>query len=817
MESFVSPQIEKRLTQHAKNAIENAYKYSVKDELQLSPDYILYAISAEKGSLGAAALATCGIQIKHSKKPSSKTKKVSEKSVYKDIKKILKVSAQTAKDYKHNFIGTEHILYGLTKKDIKLASINSAHQNKLQEYLQECFGLNAISNASIDLLKSPNNIIAKIFVSKKIDKDTHKSSNPFKARQKKYTGTSILEKFCENLSDAAKKGSLDPLIGREQELDRIIRILIRRTKNNPLLIGEPGVGKTALVHGLAQKIHKKDVPIGLMNKKLFSLNLNSLIAGTTFRGEFEERMHHLVREASNNDIILFVDEIHTIVGAGSAQGSLDVANIIKPALVKGSFQCIGATTFEEFKKSIEKDSALDRRFQKIPVYEESKEQSMQTLGNLKNLYEEHHKIKISQEIISLCVDLSYQYLPHRSLPDKALDILDEASSKMHAKNTNNVTNAKIKRIKKELAMVRQLKEVAKEEDNYEYAKRLHIKQEKLEKDLNQEMLDSNKGGAKLTKDIIYEVLSEMTSIPVHAIEKNSNMPLAGLVKKEVIGQDKAIEKISYAIDRNRSGIRDTSRPIGSFLFSGSSGVGKSHLAKILAKNYTNTDKAFIQLDMSEFSEAHTISKLIGSPAGYIGYEEAGVLTKKIRQNPGAVVLFDEIEKAHPNVLNVLLQILEDGILTDSHDRTASFKNSIIIMTTNIGSEGVGSSIGFSKSKNKEDIIKEKLGRIIKKEIINRIDEIILFNQLSQKDLEKIADNQLQEIKTRISSIASLSYNKKVPLWIALRAKDEDKGARAIRSVIRQEIESEIASLIMNKNISELKASVAKDAIKFRTS
>ena len=527
-------------------------------------------------------------------------------------------------------------------------------------------------------------------------------------------------------------------------------------------------------------------------------------------------MHLLVEEASANDVLLFIDEIHTIIGAGSAQGSMDAANIIKPALVKGNFQCIGATTFEEFKKSIERDNALDRRFQKISIYEETPEQSAQTLKKFVPLYEQHHNVAIPDHIISLCIDLSMQYIPNRSLPDKALDVLDEASSKVHAQHITSTAGKEIHKLRRDLALITQEKNIAKERDDLEQARTFLTQQEKIKDQIKQKEQQITTHKTTLNKSVVYEVVAEMASIPIETIQVHAQQSLAGSLKKEVIGQDKAIEKICYAIQRNKTGVRDTTRPVGSFLFSGASGVGKTHLAKTLATHHTKTKSAFLQLDMSEFSESHSVSRLIGSPAGYVGYEDSGMLTKKVRQYPGAVILFDEIEKAHPNVLNLLLQILEDGMLTDNQGRSAFFKNAIIILTTNIGAENLGSGLGFSQNTQQQNHIQHELAKSIRKELINRIDEIILFNDLTQKDLTNIAENELNRLQQRISNLVSFTYTKHIPSWVAQTALQHDKGARAIRSVVQQHIEDKIALEITQKNSKTITAQTHGKNIRIQT-
>ena len=795
--------IENRLTHRAKNVLRSARVCALKQKEPVNGEHILNAIAQEKGSLGATALFGCDVHITKPKQTPPQAD---------DLKKVIKASMRAAMQYEQNFIGTEHLLYGLLDSNITLSSLPANKRRQLKNYLKKCFHRNAHSSASIESFKSKDDeegVVARVFISKKGATQQHATRT-----RRGHPRMSILQQFCENLTEAAEDGVLDPLVGRSAELDRMIRILIRRTKNNPLLIGEPGVGKTALVQGLAQRIYRKEVPDALLDKRVYVLNLNSLVAGTTFRGEFEERMYYLTQEASQDDILLFIDEIHTIVGAGSAQGSLDVANILKPALVNGEFQCIGATTIEEFKKSIEKDTALDRRFQKVSVDEESKEQSIKTLQNLAPLYQEHHNVHIPKKTIELCVDLSNQYIPHRSLPDKALDVLDEASSKIHLQHSVTQDNQKTHALKKRLNQIIEHKNRAKDKDDYARAQVLYKQQKQLEKRLQKTRTTKTKQRISLTEQSIYEVIAEMTSTPLESIQNNSNTGLGMSLKRSVVGQDAAVEKIAYAIQRNRTGVRDITRPIGSFLFSGSSGVGKSYLAKVLARHYTNTKAAFIKLDMSEFSEGHSISRLIGAPAGYVGYEDAGFLTKKIRQNSNAVVLFDEIEKAHSNVLNILLQILEDGVLTDNHGQIASFKNTIIILTTNIGADRNASGIGFSSQYTKEQFIRNELAQSMRKELINRIDDIILFNELTQHNMQQIADKELQIIQNRIAPLVEFSYKKTVPAALAQKAVEQDKGARAIRSVIQENIEDVIASKLVQQDTSSIVASTKGKKICF---
>ncbi|MFC0605807.1 ATP-dependent Clp protease ATP-binding subunit [Winogradskyella pulchriflava] len=655
------------------------------------------------------------------------------------------------------------------------------------------------------------------------EEDEDAKQNPFGGSQSSKTNkkskTPVLDNFGRDLTVLAEEGKLDPVVGREKEIQRVSQILSRRKKNNPLLIGEPGVGKSAIAEGLALRIIKRKVSRTLFNKRVVTLDLASLVAGTKYRGQFEERMKAVMNELEkNDDIILFIDEIHTIVGAGGATGSLDASNMFKPALARGEIQCIGATTLDEYRQYIEKDGALERRFQKVIVEPTSVEETIEILNNIKGKYEEHHNVDYTDEAIEACVKLTNRYMTERFLPDKAIDALDEAGSRVHI--TNIDVPKQILELEQKLEEVKETKNTVVKKQKYEEAAKLRDDEKRLEKELNaaQEKWEEETKQHReiVTEDNVADVISMMTGIPVNKIaqtEINKLSQLPELIKGKVIGQDNAVAKVVKAIQRNRAGLKDPNKPIGSFIFLGQTGVGKTQLAKVLARELFDSDDALVRIDMSEYMEKFAISRLIGAPPGYVGYEEGGQLTEKIRRKPYAVVLLDEIEKAHPDVFNMLLQVLDDGYLTDSLGRKIDFRNTIIIMTSNIGARKLkdfGTGVGFGtaaalaqESDHAKAVIENALKKAFAPEFLNRIDDVIVFNALEKEDINKIIDIELVKLISRIKDLGyTLKLTDKAKDYIAEKGFDKQYGARPLNRAIQKYVEDALAEEIINSKIHE---------------
>ncbi|MFY7666378.1 MULTISPECIES: ATP-dependent Clp protease ATP-binding subunit [Flavobacterium] len=641
-------------------------------------------------------------------------------------------------------------------------------------------------------------------------------NNPGNKTNKK-SKTPVLDNFGRDLTEMAEEGKLDPVVGREKEIERVSQILSRRKKNNPLLIGEPGVGKSAIAEGLALRIIQKKVSRILFNKRVVTLDLASLVAGTKYRGQFEERMKAVMNELEkNDDIILFIDEIHTIVGAGGATGSLDASNMFKPALARGEIQCIGATTLDEYRQYIEKDGALERRFQKVIVEPTTVEETIQILNNVKGKYEDHHNVTFTQEAIEACVKLTNRYMSERFLPDKAIDALDESGSRVHI--TNIEVPKTILELERQLEEVRELKNSVVKKQKYEEAARLRDDEKRIEKDLaiaqEQWEADSKSNRIVVTEDQVADVVSMMTGIPVNRIaqtESNKLAQLPELIRGKVIGQDEAVNKIAKSIQRNRAGLKDPNRPIGSFIFLGQTGVGKTQLAKVLARELFDSEDSLIRIDMSEYMEKFAISRLIGAPPGYVGYEEGGQLTEKVRRKPYAVVLLDEIEKAHPDVFNMMLQVLDDGYLTDSLGRKIDFRNTVIIMTSNIGARQLkdfGQGVGFgtaAKVSQSDEYAKSVIENALKKafapEFLNRIDDVIVFNPLEKEDINKIIEIELKNLYKRIAELGyQLNLSDKAKAFIADKGFDKQFGARPLKRAIQKYVEDALAEEIITSKI-----------------
>ncbi len=639
------------------------------------------------------------------------------------------------------------------------------------------------------------------------------------SKSNKKSKTPVLDNFGRDLTAMAEDGKLDPVVGREAEIQRVSQILSRRKKNNPLLIGEPGVGKSAIAEGLALRIIQRKVSRILYNKRVVTLDLASLVAGTKYRGQFEERMKAVMNELEkNDDIILFIDEIHTIVGAGGATGSLDASNMFKPALARGEIQCIGATTLDEYRQYIEKDGALERRFQKVIVEPTSVEETIEILQNIKDKYESHHNVTYTDDALEACVKLTNRYMTDRFLPDKAIDALDEAGSRVHITNIN--VPKEILEMEDKLEEVKEQKTKAVKTQKYEEAAKLRDDEKNLEKDLAiaQEKWEeeSKLHRETVTEENVAEVVSMMTGVPVNRIAQAESTKLAALpdrIKGKVIGQDEAVSKVVKAIQRNRVGLKDPNKPIGSFIFLGQTGVGKTQLAKVLARELFDSDNALVRIDMSEYMEKFAISRLVGAPPGYVGYEEGGQLTEKIRRKPYAVVLLDEIEKAHPDVFNMLLQVLDDGYLTDSLGRKIDFRNTIIIMTSNIGSRQLkdfGQGVGFGTTAKTQQadahakgVIENALKKTFAPEFLNRIDDVIVFNALEKEDIFKIIDIELEKLYERIQNLGyTLKLTKKAKDYIAEKGFDKQYGARPLKRAIQKYIEDALAEEIINSHLKE---------------
>ena len=630
------------------------------------------------------------------------------------------------------------------------------------------------------------------------------------------SSTPVLDNFSRDLIKLAEEGKLDPVVGREDEILRIAQILSRRKKNNPIIIGEPGCGKTAIVEGLAMKIFEGDCPRNLVDKRILSLEMNSVVAGTKYRGQFEERLKVILEEIqANPNVILFIDEIHTIVGAGNASGSMDASNILKPALSRGEIQCIGATTLDEYKKQIEKDGALDRRFQKVIVSSSTKEETLQILKNVKDRYENYHKVNYTDSILQICVDLAERYITDREFPDKAFDILDEVGARAQV----DVKNPEIiDELKRQALEIKQQKLLVVKKQNYEEAANLRDKEKKVlsqldieKKKFEQTLLDNRK---TISEELVYEVVSTMTKIPLTKLNLDDKIALINLeeeLNKSVIGQKEAVTKIAKSIRRNRLGIKDPNKPIGSFIFLGSTGVGKTLLAKELAKQIFGSDENLIRVDMSEYQDKHTVSRLIGSPPGYVGYDEGGQLTEQVKTKPYSVVLFDEVEKAHKDIFSALLQLLDEGYMTDSFGRKINFKNCLIIMTSNLGVKKMqefGAGVGFSKTNNvyaNEELKKTMLNKELKNhfapEFINRLDEVIVFNTLQNDDIQKIVLVEVNKLKSRLSKLGyNINFGQSVIDFVSKVGFDDVYGARPLKRAIQEKIEDYISDEVLREKI-----------------
>lgn len=788
--------------------------------------------------------------------------------------KALNLAIESAEEMRHNYVGTEHILYGLVKEGSGVAAtaLNECGvtEDALREKLESINGTMSLVELTPDdftprtkrvlraaviissktgytyvgtehlllAILSESDSYAVAFleelgvsverlaqaVSKGMQGGADDGFGGFEnesAPNGSQKGGSALDKFGRDLTQAAKNGEIDPVIGREKEIQRVIQILSRRTKNNPVLIGEPGVGKTAVAEGLALEIAKGNVPEILKDKRVVSLDLTGMVAGAKYRGDFEERIKAAIDEVKKSkNTILFIDELHTIVGAGAAEGSADAANILKPSLARGDFQVIGATTLNEYRKYIEKDAALERRFQPVKVGEPTPEQAVQILKGLRDSYEAHHKVKITDKAINAAVTLSSRYIADRYLPDKAIDLIDEGASKVRLASLTSPDN--VKELEDEIADYEKEKASAINEQDFERAARLRDEQKGLQTKLDdakkkwQEQQKGNSG--EVTAEDIAKIVSEWTGIPVVQLTKEESerlLNMENVLHERVIGQSEAVTAIAKAIRRGRVGLKDPKRPVGSFIFLGPTGVGKTELCKALAEAMFGDENAMLRLDMSEYMEKHTVSKLIGSPPGYVGFEEGGQLTEKVRRKPYSVVLFDEIEKAHPDVFNMLLQILEDGRLTDSQGRTVDFKNTIIIMTSNVGARLITekqSSLGFnsenenaeeSEKKDIKELVTGELRKVFRPEFLNRVDDIIVFNKLNKDEIKQIAVKMLKTLENRLDKMnIKISFTDNAVSEIADKGFDENYGARPLRRAIQNEIEDPLSEQMLEGKVKD---------------
>ena len=708
-------------------------------------------------------------------------------------KRVFEISFMEAKRLNNNYIGTEHILLGIMKEGDSVAA-------------------RIIMDLGVDIQKMFSELL------KTLTEENAGNPNLNAKSKQSYNQTPTLNQFGKDLTNEAIEGKLDPIIGRENEIERIIQILSRRTKNNPCLIGEPGVGKTAVVEALAEKIVSGEVPENLKDKRVVSLDVSSMVAGAKYRGDFEDRLKKCLAEIKKSgNVILFIDEIHTIVGAGAAEGAIDAANILKPLLARAEIQVIGATTLNEYRKYIEKDAALERRFQPVTVGEPTQEETVEILKGIRDKYEAHHKVKITDEAIKAAVELSSRYINDRYLPDKAIDLMDEAASKV--KLASLTAPKEVKKIEEKIGEIVKEKEDAINVQDFEKAAKLRDKEQKEKEKLEKVKLEWEQKNqikeTKVTEEDIAGIVSNWTGVPVVKLTEAEADKLKNLeaeLHKRVIGQDEAIVAVAKAIRRGRVGLKDPKRPIGSFIFLGPTGVGKTETCKALAECLFGNENAMIRVDMSEYMEKHTVAKLIGAPPGYVGYEEGGQLTEKVRRKPYSVILFDEIEKAHPDVFNILLQILEDGRLTDSQGRTVDFKNTVIIMTSNIGARSIveNKTIGFNGEESKKknyDQIKENVMSELKKEFrpefLNRIDEIIVFKPLDEKEIEKIVDLMLTASTKRLEDRdIEVSVTDELKKYIAKKGFDVTYGARPLRRAIQNLVEDKLAEEILDGKIKD---------------
>ncbi len=796
-----------RFTEKARNAIELAV--GAAEELghnYVGTEHLLLGLLQEGTGLAARVLEECGVRedrvielISHLINGNQSVGLAGQNTYTPSARRVLEGSYREAVRFKASLIGTEHILIAMIRENDCVAT-----------RLLNTMGI-SIQRIYVDLMGAMGEDAA----AGREDTQGARSSAASRGR----TNTPTLDSFSRDLTALAREGKLDPVIGRKREIQRVVQILSRRTKNNPCLIGEPGVGKTAVVEGLAQMIAEGDVPETILQKRVLTLDLSGMVAGSKYRGEFEERIKKVLAEVmEDGEVLLFIDEIHTIIGAGGAEGAIDASNILKPSLARGEIQLIGATTIEEYRKYIEKDAALERRFQPVTVEEPSEDEAYEILKGLRGRYEEHHKVTITDEALRAAVRLSARYINDRFLPDKAIDLIDEASSKLRL--TVFVEPEEIKTLEKDIEILEKQKEQAISSENYEKAgeikKKQQKKRERIEKVRDRWQKEKTTRKLVVGEGEIADVVSGWTKIPVRKLEEEESerlKKLESILHERVVGQEEAVSAVSKAIRRGRVGLKDPKRPIGSFLFLGPTGVGKTELCKALAEAMFGTENALIRVDMSEYMEKHSVSKMIGSPPGYVGYDEGGQLSEKVRRNPYSVILFDEIEKAHPDVFNILLQVLDDGHITDAQGRKIDFKNTILIMTSNAGAENIISPkrLGFTsvdddaeKYKFMKDRVMEEVKRIFKPEFINRVDEIIVFHPLSRENMKEIVDIMLKTInkRTKQQMGIELSVTDSGKAYLIDKGYDEKFGARPLRRTLQSQVEDQLAEKILDGIVKE---------------
>lgn len=824
MEAKFSPQVKDVLSFSREEALRLGHSY-------IGPEHLMLGIVREGESLAAILLRRTGVDLTQLRKQiESMTRMAATPSIqqsYPSIplttqaERVLKLTHLEAKNFKANLVGTEHLLLSIMKDQdnaaTKVLDMMGINYRTIQSELIESEGLELPKDTPRETPRSE-------FPSQDDDDEPFMGGGTGGGSAAKKAGdnkskTPVLDNFGRDLTKMAEEGKLDPIVGREKEIERVSQVLSRRKKNNPILIGEPGVGKSAIAEGLALRIVQKKVSRVLFGKRVVTLDVASLVAGTKYRGQFEERMKALMNELEKSpDVILFIDEIHTIVGAGGASGSLDASNMFKPALARGEIQCIGATTLDEYRQYIEKDGALERRFQKVVVDPTTIEETIQILNNIKDKYEEHHSVTYTPEAIEACVRLTSRYITDRHLPDKAIDALDEVGSRVHLSNIK--VPQEIIEIEKAIEDIKVEKSQVVKSQKYEEAAKLRDKEKHLNDRLDaakaQWEQDSKTQRITVTDANVEEVVSMMTGIPVNRVAEKESGRLAKMdqdLEGKVIGQDEAIKKLVKAIKRNRAGLKDPNRPIGSFIFLGPTGVGKTQLAKELARFLFDAEDSLIRIDMSEYMEKFAVSRLIGAPPGYVGYEEGGQLTEKVRRRPYSIVLLDEIEKAHPDVFNLLLQALDDGQMTDSLGRKIDFKNTVIIMTSNIGARQLqefGSGVGFSTSsrsateeQDRKGIIEAALRKAFAPEFLNRVDDLIVFNPLKKEHIHQIIDIELSKLFHRITDLGyKIELTDAAKDFIAEKGYDEKYGARPLRRSIQKYLEDPIAEEIINSNLQE---------------
>lgn len=795
-------------TQKANNALNMAVD-AAQDmgHTYVGTEHILLGLVSEESGVAASVLQQNGLSAEDLKDLIERTIGTGSRTVITPddftprTKRVMQTAMVLSARLGHGYVGTEHLLMALISE-------------------RDGYAIRFLEELNVNI----NSVLSSLKASMGADSEEENQQSGIDGMLNKNGqskgGNNALSKFGRDLTAAAKNGEIDPVIGREEEIQRVIQILSRRTKNNPVLIGEPGVGKTAVAEGLALRIVKGEIPEILKNKKIVSLDLTGMIAGTKYRGDFEERIKAAIDEVKKSkDIILFIDELHTIVGAGSAEGSADAANILKPSLARGDFQVIGATTMEEYRKYIEKDAALERRFQPVTVGEPSQEEAVEILKGLRDRYEAHHKVKITDEAIESAVTLSSRYIADRYLPDKAIDLIDEAASRVRLSSLTYPQE--IKELEDKIKKLENEKASAVNEQDFENAAKIRDKQKEASAKLEEMKKSWKDKNANVSGEVkgedIAEIVSQWTGVPVFQLTEEESqrlLKMEDILHKRVVGQNEAVTAVAKAIRRGRVGLKDPKRPVGSFIFLGPTGVGKTELCKALAEAMFGDENAMLRLDMSEYMEKHTVSRLVGSPPGYVGYDEGGQLTEKVRRKPYSVVLFDEIEKAHPDVFNILLQILEDGRLTDSQGRTVDFKNTVIIMTSNVGARLItdqqnGLGFAFDNPENKKEKTNEEireavigeLKKLFRPEFLNRVDDIIVFNKLTQEEIKEIAGKLLENLKARLKAVdIDAEFTDQAVTEISNEGYDNTYGARPLRRAITSKIEDALSEKLLENEI-----------------